>query len=129
MTTKVERKSNNLSDQEYKQVIEWIWGTRQGHANAVWFINTIKENATITNSNRGEFQGDKWYPTGNERQPCCEPIIDQITDEEPYGAIAHCQTKEHVENLVNSLNNREIRKEFNRMVKATAEALEESFDF
>ena len=118
----INRVNNKLSDNEFNQIVEWIYGTRQGHKNAAWFVNSVRHGKTITKSQRGEFEGDIWRPFEEEQRPCCG-TIDQPTEENPYNLIEHCRTKEHVENLLATLTNREIRKEFNRMVKATAEVI------
>ena len=118
MTIVLDRINNRLSDEEFGQVKSWIHGTRQGHKNAAWFVNSVRHGKTITKSQRGEFDGDMWKPFEEEERECCTEI--KVTPEDPYGLIEHCRTEEHVHNLVATLDNRAIRKEFNRMVKATA---------
>jgi len=125
--TLYDRVSTNLDEEEYNQVIEWIWNARQGQENAVWFLGSVKPKRSINKSTRGEFVdgGDIWHPNEAEKQACCEKVkTSDDTPEERYALIAHCQTKEHVRALVASLDNRGIRKEFHRMNKAIAKTLE-----
>ncbi len=114
--------STNLKQEEYLQIIDWIHGTRQGHKNAAWFVNSVRHGKTITKSQRGEFEGDIWHPFEEERRSCCDEV-DVPNDDNPYTLIEHCRSHEHVENLIATLDNRAIRKEMTRMVKATADVI------
>jgi hypothetical protein len=112
------RTSNNVTDEQFEQIIDWIWATRQGDENATWFLNSLKDNKGITETGRGYFDGDLWHPFEKEERACCGQY--KPTDEEPYILIAHCQTREHVVKLIEGLNNKEIKRELNTMLKSIA---------
>ena len=112
------RKSNNITDEQYTQVTDWIHSTRQGDENATWFLNSLKDNKGITETGRGYFDGDLWFPFDKEKRDCCDNHTP--TNEEPYKLIAHCQELDHVKNLLDGLDNREIKREFNTMLKSIA---------
>ena len=115
------RKSNNVTQEEFEQIIDWIWATRQGDDNATWFLNSLKDNKGITETGRGYFDDDLWHPFEKEEQECCAAV--KPTNDDPYVLIAHCQTKEHVTQLLESLNNRDVRREMNTMLKSIAATL------
>ena len=117
----MDRVSNNVTEEEFEQIIDWIFSTRQGDENATWFLNSLKDNKGITETGRGYFDDDLWHPFEKEEQECCKDVTANGND--PYILIAHCQEREHVENLVKSLNNREVRREFNTMLKSIAATL------
>ena len=91
-----------------KEVIDYLISTREGRENACWFLNKLDPHGElhITESLRGEFDGDIWYPTKDEMQICC---LEHMPDyHHPYKLIEHCRTREHITELVKSLSDDEI---------------------
>ena len=83
----------------------YLFYTRQGHSNAVWFLGVRKpeDDTKILDSMRGLFHEDQWHPTKDEHQHCCDEYETKVTNAAPYGLIEHCTTREHIEAIVATL--------------------------
>jgi len=85
-----------------------LFYTRQGDSNAVWFLNRVNADPrNILDNMRGMFHHDQWHPVANEHQICCDRV--QVTENDPCILIQHCQTREHIEELVTTLTAAECR--------------------
>lgn len=51
---------------------------------------------------KGHFdKGGRWYPSSEERQPCCDNIRGPSRNH-PYSYMVHCRTLKHCRQLVES---------------------------
>lgn len=114
------------TEAEREELITFLVGHRKAEEHMYWFIgkysSLAEENPLICNSVRGDISedGQVWKPLPAEECECCKAVD---TAKDVFALFEHCQTEEHIRNLVAKLTPDNLDREYKYMIETVYESL------
>ena len=93
--------------------------TRPGSGH-FWYIGgyvpSDKEPELVAESMRGDLDMETrvFRPMQDERRPCCD-AVDATKD--PFAVMQHCTTAEHIRNMLSTLSEERLKREYDYMLE------------
>ena len=116
-----------IGEKERQELAEFISGLRSSPERSFWFIGRYveegEETPMVAESLRGDMDEETgiWNPSPLERRPCCEGYVP--TQEAPFTLLKHCESVEHVTELLKGIEVDALAKEYQYMLDNVYESL------